>query len=128
LCEGDIGKKDLFLKISELSKITGASIRSIRHYEKRNLLTSTRLDNGYREFDKSAIDRIKTIQIYLGLGLTTEQIEEIFNCMDTDINEDYDFFCDEMLRLYKDKLDEINSKVNALSVVKHRLEKQISQF
>jgi DNA-binding transcriptional MerR regulator len=116
------------LKISELSKITGASIRSIRHYEKKNLLTATRLDNGYREFDKSAIDRIKTIQIYLGLGLTTEQIEDIFSCMDNDIEKDYDFFCDEMLRLYKDKLDEINSKVNALTTVKHRLEKQISQF
>ena len=67
------------MKISELSKKTGASIRSIRHYEKKNLITAVRLENGYREFDESAIKRIRIIQLYLGLGLTTEQIEEIWS-------------------------------------------------
>lgn len=87
------------MKISELSKITGASIRSIRHYEKKNLITASRLDNGYRKFDELAIERIKTIQIYLGLGLTTDQIEEVFSCHDSKYEEEYDEFCEEMARL-----------------------------
>ncbi|HFK1546108.1 MerR family transcriptional regulator [Bacillus albus] len=114
------------MKISELSKKTGASIRSIRHYEKKNLITAVRLENGYRKFDESAIKRIRIIQLYLGLGLVTEQIEEILNC---EVNgpEDYEF-CEEMLETYQVKLDQINRQMSVLDVVKHRLEKQIMQM
>lgn len=115
------------MKISELSKKTGASIRSIRHYEKKNLITASRLDNGYREFDESSIERIKSIQIYLGLGLTTDQIEEFLNCMDIHPPYDIDELCEEVFDVYEEKLAEINRKINALSVVKERLEKQINQ-
>jgi DNA-binding transcriptional MerR regulator len=116
------------LKISELSKITGVSIRSIRHYEKKNLITVSRLDNGYREFDRSAIERINSIQIYLGLGLTTDQIEEIFSCHDSKYEEEYDELCEEMESVYEEKLSEINIKINTLEIVKHRLENQIKKF
>ncbi|MEF7559728.1 MerR family transcriptional regulator [Bacillus thuringiensis] len=114
------------MKISELSKKTGASIRSIRHYEKKNLITAVRLENGYREFNESAIKRIQIIQLYLGLGLTTEQIEEILKC---EVNgpEDYEF-CEEMLETYQVKLNQINRQISVLDVVKHRLEKQIMQM
>ncbi|MCU4927237.1 MULTISPECIES: MerR family transcriptional regulator [Bacillus] len=114
------------MKISELSKKTGASIRSIRHYEKKNLITAVRLENGYREFDESAIKRIRIIQLYLGLGLTTEQIEEILKCEDNG-PEDYEF-CEEMLETYQVKLDQINRQISVLDVVKYRLEKQIMQM
>lgn len=114
------------MKISQLSKITGASTRSIRHYEKKKLITAVRLENDYREFDESAIKRIRIIQLYLGLGLTTEQIEEILKCEDNG-PEDYEF-CEEMLGIYQEKLDQINRQISALEVVKHRLEKQIIQM
>ncbi len=114
------------LKISELSKKTGASVRSIRHYEKKNLITAVRLENDYREFDESAIKRIRIIQLYLGLGLTTEQIEGILKCEDSG-PEDYEF-CEEMLETYQEKLDQINRQISALDVVKQRLEKQIIQM
>ena len=114
------------MKISELSKKTGASIRSIRHYEKKNLITAVRLENDYREFDESAVKRIRIIQLYLGLGLTTEQIEEILKCEDNG-PEDYEF-CEEMLETYQVKLDQINRQISALDVVKYRLEKQIMQM
>ncbi|WP_342718997.1 MerR family transcriptional regulator [Bacillus paramycoides] len=114
------------MKISELSKKTGASIRSIRHYEKKNLITAVRLENGYREFDEFAIKRIRIIQLYLGLGLTSEQIEEILKCEDNG-PEDYEF-CEEMLETYQVKLDQINRQISVLDVVKYRLEKQIMQM
>ncbi|ASZ65532.1 MerR family transcriptional regulator [Bacillus cereus] len=114
------------MKIGELSKKTGASVRSIRHYEKKNLITAVRLENDYREFDESAVKRIRIIQLYLGLGLTTEQIEEILKCEDNG-PEDYEF-CEEMLETYQVKLDQINRQISVLDVVKHRLEKQIMQM
>lgn len=46
------------MKISQLSRATGVSPRSIRHYEKKKLLTANRLENDYREFDESAVERV----------------------------------------------------------------------
>ena len=87
---------------------------------KKNLITAVRLENGYREFDESAIKRIRIIQLYLGLGLTTEQIEEILKCEDNG-PEEYEF-CEEMLETYQVKLDQINRQISVLDVVKYRLE------
>jgi len=114
------------MKISQLSRITGASARSIRHYEKKKLITAVRLENDYREFDESAIERIRIIQLYLGLGLTTEQIEDILRG-EVSAPDDYEF-CTEMLEMYQQKLDEINRQMSGLEVVKQRLEKQIMQM
>jgi MerR family Zn(II)-responsive transcriptional regulator of zntA len=114
------------LKISQLSKITGASTRSMRHYEKKKLITAVRLENDYRVFDESAIERIRIIQLYLGLGLTTEQIEAILKG-EVSGPDDYEF-CKEMLEIYQEKLDHTNRQIQALEVVKHRLEKQIASM
>ena len=71
------------MRISEVSRRTGVSIRSLRYYEQKRLLCPRRLENGYRDLDEEAVQRVKTIQMYLGLGLTTEQIEEILACTGT---------------------------------------------
>jgi len=62
------------MKIGELSARTGVSIRSLRYYEKLGLLTPSRNKNGYRDYSPLAEEQVRTIQLYLGLGLTTEQI------------------------------------------------------
>lgn len=59
------------MNIGQLSRMTGASVRSIRHYDKKGLLDAKRLNNGYRDFDETAIDRIQTIQLYLGSAVFT---------------------------------------------------------
>ncbi|KPV59098.1 MerR family transcriptional regulator [Paenibacillus sp. A3] len=116
------------MKISQLSKVTGASPRSIRHYEKKKLLTANRLENDYREYDESAVDRVKTIQIFLRLGLSTEEIEQVLNCKDNYPEYEVDEYCDEMLAVYEEKLNEINKQMSALATVQQRLEKQIGQM
>ena len=68
------------MRISEVARRTGVSIRSLRYYEQKRLLCARRLENGYRDLDEGSIERVQTIQMYLGLGLTTEQIEEILDC------------------------------------------------
>ena len=35
------------LLIGQLASATGVSVRSLRHYEKCGLITSTRMSNGY---------------------------------------------------------------------------------
>ncbi|RED40245.1 MerR family transcriptional regulator [Paenibacillus sp. VMFN-D1] len=116
------------MKISQLSKITGASIRSIRHYEATNLLTASRLKNGFREFDEASIERIKTIKTYLNLGLTTKQIEKTLKCTDGSYKDEAEKVCREMIQMYEEMLLEVNRKMNALAVVKQEMEEQVRQM
>ena len=65
------------MRIGELSKETGVSERSLRHYEEKGLLPSKRLANGYRDFDESAIEKVELIQMYLQIGLNLEETARI---------------------------------------------------
>ncbi|VBB09039.1 Hypothetical protein LUCI_4325 [Lucifera butyrica] len=112
--------------IRALSDKTGASIRSIRHYEAKGLLVSRRLENGYRDYDEKAIVKVKTIQLYLGLGLTTENIAQIIDCP---AGAQYDRpVCKEAYKLYKDKLEVITKQIETLYSVQQQLQKRIKEF
>lgn len=111
------------MKISELSRLSGVSTRSIRHYDSKGLLQSNRLENDYREFDESAVQLVKTIQLYLKLGLTTDQIESLFKG-EIAAPDDYEF-CEEMLQMYEGKLQDVNENIKALEELKQLLERQI---
>ena len=43
------------MKISEIAKETGLTVRAVRYYEELNLIKSDRLDNNYRDYDKEAL-------------------------------------------------------------------------
>ncbi|GAA4830795.1 MerR family transcriptional regulator [Paenibacillus vulneris] len=116
------------MKISQLSKATGVSARSIRYYEKQKLLTAKRLDNDYREFDEADIKRIKTIQIYLELGMSTKEILEILKCHEDLDAYDSDEFCEEMLGAYEEKHAEIVQQIQTMTMVQRKLEQRIEKM
>jgi DNA-binding transcriptional MerR regulator len=109
------------VKIGELSKRTGVSIRSLRYYEEQKLLSSVRLPNGYREFTSLAEDQVRTIQLYLALGISTEQIASFLNC----VLKNKEAFCEEVLPIYKLKLKEIDDQIHLLNQIKSNLEDRI---
>lgn len=116
------------VRIGELSRLTGASVRSLRHYEQKGLILSERQENGYRSFENSMVQRVKTIQLFLGLGLNTDQIKEIIDCKYGNQNAEHEQFCEELFQTYEEKLDEINSQIYHLKQVKERLEQKMNEF
>ena len=112
--------------IRELSRRTDASIRSIRHYESKGLVHVKRLANGYRDYDESAVAKIKTIQLYLSLGLTTDNIAQIIDCP-TLLQSDRPL-CKAAYELYKAKLGEVNKQLDILRNIQLRLQEKISVF
>ena len=109
------------MKIGELSKRTGVSIRSLRYYEEQKLLASVRLDNGYREYSPLAEEQVRTIQFYLALGISTEQIASFLTC----VLKNKEAFCEEVLPIFELKLKEINDQIHLLSQIKSNLEDRI---
>ncbi|MCY9670680.1 MerR family transcriptional regulator [Paenibacillus alginolyticus] len=112
------------MRISELSKLTNVSIRSIRHYDNKGLLLADRLENDYRDFNDSAVEQVKTIQLYLKLGLTVEEIGALFKSEVADPDE-YEY-CEEMMVTYEEKLSTVNHQIEALHGLKRLLERQIA--
>ena len=69
------------MRISDLSRLTGVSIRSLRYYEEKELLSPTRTESGYREYEVEDVERVRKIQFYLQLGVRTEELAHLFhNC------------------------------------------------
>ncbi|WP_049126837.1 MerR family transcriptional regulator [Burkholderia cenocepacia] len=69
------------LTIGKLAQLTGASVRSIRHYDEHGLLASVRADNGYRLFPDKAVTQVKQIQRMIATGFTLDDIRGFPDCM-----------------------------------------------
>jgi DNA-binding transcriptional MerR regulator len=112
--------------IRDLSSKTGVSVRSIRYYETKRLLIPKRLKNGYREYDEMAVERVKTIQLYLSLGLNTDDIAQIIDCP-TSVQSGRPL-CKRVHELYEEKLADVNSKIAILQQVQLHLQARIRDF
>lgn len=69
------------MRIGELARHTGVSIRSLRYYEEKGLLHPDRTPTGYRVFDHADITTVAHIRTLLAAGLNTDLIAEILSCM-----------------------------------------------
>ena len=113
------------MRIGELSKETGVSERSLRHYEEKGLLPSKRLTNGYRDFDENAIKKVELIQMYLQIGLNLEETARMLRCLEIEPHL-YDNPCNSILTLYEDKLNEVTKQISLLSSIQKNLQQHVS--
>jgi DNA-binding transcriptional MerR regulator len=65
------------MTIGELTRATGVSARSLRHYEAGGLLKPRRRGSGYRDYDDEDLDRVQRIRDLIALGLTLRQIRPV---------------------------------------------------
>ncbi|MDX3379151.1 MerR family transcriptional regulator [Streptomyces sp. ME02-6991-2A] len=70
------------MRIGELAKAAGVSVRSLRYYEEQGLLTSTRSPSGQRHFREADVDRVGFIQRLYAAGLSSRTIMELLPCVD----------------------------------------------
>ncbi|GAB3112131.1 MerR family transcriptional regulator [Janibacter alkaliphilus] len=77
-------KPEAPLLIGELAAATGASPRSLRHYEAQGLIASTRQGNGYRTFDPEVVGQVRRIRRLLDAGFTLASIGVLLPCLEDD--------------------------------------------
>jgi DNA-binding transcriptional MerR regulator len=94
------------MKISEASRVSGASARSLRYYEDEGLIVPGRFDNGYRDYCASTIDRVLVIRSLLESGLPVRLIRELLPHL-TKRTDATEVVCAEFrdeVRAYRDRL------------------------
>ncbi|MPW35588.1 MerR family transcriptional regulator [Vibrio sp. B1Z05] len=63
---------------SKLAKLANVSPDTVRYYTKRGLIVATRNpDNGYKEYDRAALQRLKFIHQAREIGFALKEIEAI---------------------------------------------------
>lgn len=107
------------LTIGELAKEAKVNIATVRYYEKRGLIErAPRTESGYRVFPPETVEDIKTIKNAQDLGFTLEEIKKVMAIYKVD---DY-FPTEEMHQLSKEKLVEVNEKIDQLNRLRSLLE------
>ena len=111
------------MQIGELSKRTGASVRSIRYYQQQGLLQACRRTSGYREFDERAVELVSRIQVLLRNGFTLDEIRSV--AVDLD-ESNIDAVCREVAALYHRKLAELDERIREVERLKERIRERLS--
>jgi DNA-binding transcriptional MerR regulator len=104
---------DAALLIGELAERTGASRRSLRHYETRGLIRPLRSENGYRRYDREAVERVLRIRSLLRLGLPLAAVEVLLPCA---LDDRLAFEpCPELREMLRARLDRLDAAAEDLS-------------
>lgn len=98
-------------------------MRSLRYYEEKKLLKPTRLENGYRDYAESDIEKVKFIQLYFNLGLTTKEITDFFDCLFQ--NEEKLQCLPNAIEVGERKLNEIKIQIEFLRKAESQLERSL---
>jgi len=69
------------MRIGELSKQTGVSIRMLRYYEEQGLLKPKRTASGYRDFEHGEIRTLKRIKLLASAGMNLATIIQFLPCI-----------------------------------------------
>ncbi|AIO68477.1 MerR family transcriptional regulator [Burkholderia oklahomensis] len=112
------------LTIGELSQRTGASVRSIRHYDAHGLLASVRASNGYRMFPDKTVTQVRQIRRMIATGFTIDDIRGFPDCM---LLIEGARSCDQITDIQRRRLESIDRQIADLERRRTRLVKTLSE-
>ena len=99
--------------VSEISKLTGVSIRTLHYYDQINLLTPSIVSEaGYRYYDDLAVEKLQQILFYKELDFSLKEISKIMNSSEYK-KEDALIRQRNLLNLKRERLDKLIGLLDA---------------
>lgn len=116
-------KTQSLLRIGEVAKQSGLSIKTVRYYEEINLLAPTveRSESGYRLFHPQVLNRLAFIKRAQSLGLSLSEIADILFTHDQG-----QLPCGEVKQHLETKLATIAQQIATLEMLQTELEGVLS--
>ena len=74
------------MRIGDVAKATGVSVRALRYYEEQSLLAPVRSLRGQRQYADGAVERVHLIQTLFAAGLSSRSILSLLPCVDAKVN------------------------------------------
>jgi DNA-binding transcriptional MerR regulator len=113
----EVTSKQRYLRSGELARMAGVSPDTLRHYERKGLLTPPhRSANGYREYLAADLDRVRLVRGALGIGFTLDELARILKVRDRGGAP-----CHEVRALAGSKLSEVEKQLGELTELRDLL-------
>ncbi|MBI2855966.1 MAG: heavy metal-responsive transcriptional regulator [Chloroflexi bacterium] len=107
------------LKIGDLARATGLTVKTIRYYELLHLLEEPqRTESGYRLYDQADVESLEFIKQAKQLGLSLSEIRDILV-----LHEQRQAPCVHVLALLDQKLEQIDSIMRELDQFQRELKR-----
>jgi DNA-binding transcriptional MerR regulator len=110
------------MRVGELARQTGTTVRALRYYEAVGLVVPRRLSNGYREYDPLAVRQVAQIRELMALGLAVEEtrpfVESIADGSDGDL-------CAVSLATFRGTVTDMQKRIDELTAQRDALDARI---
>lgn len=114
------------MKIGELAKRAGVSTRMLRYYEAQGLITAERSANGYRSYQESDVERVRTIVSLIQSGLPSKLVQVVLTAQDQPAR--WGVSCDlEFAKLLREEAAAIDEKISCLTRSRTAVENYLQQ-
>lgn len=100
------------MRVGELARRAGVTVRALRYYEKAGLVVPARLPNGYREYDPAAVREVEQIRELMGLGLSVEETRPFVECLASGHGSGDE--CPASMAAYRQAIDELSERISRL--------------
>jgi DNA-binding transcriptional MerR regulator len=109
-----------YLRVGDLARQTGKTVRAIHHYEELGLLRpATRSSGGFRLYHPEAVERVRWIDLLNGLGLSLHETQGLLaRWWDSDRGPEA---MDELRQLFSAKLEETRANLRRMRELEQEL-------
>ena len=112
------------LKIGELAKLSGVSIKALRVYEKKKIIKPVKVDEetGYRYYSAGQMEMIESLLELQDMGFTLSEIEKVLSGKSSkdELSEIFDRKRDEL----QDRIWKTEARLKELEILKENLGKE----
>lgn len=108
------------IRIGEVARGAGVSVRAVRYYEQQGLLIAERSPSGQRLYRQDAIALVRFFQQMYAAGLTSRKITELLPCWNSGHTDA------EQRTMLRAERDRIQAKVDDLQHALNRLNQLIA--
>ena len=113
------------MHIKDVAERAGVSVKAVRYYEARGLVSPRRGSNGYRLYDDSDVRVVREVRALLSLGLTAEQTHPVVECLRA--GNDRADVCPASLSAYRDRIADIDDRIAELTGLRSQLADLLAQ-
>ena len=107
------------LTIGQAARSAGVGVETVRFYERQGLLQEPpRRDSGYRQYPEDVVARLRLIRRAKDLGFSLKEIKELLA-----LRVDPNTTCAEVRKRAKEKIIDVEAKIEALQKIKKALTK-----
>jgi DNA-binding transcriptional MerR regulator len=108
------------MRIGEVARRAGVSVKTVRHYESLGLIAPERLPNGYRDYDDEAVRLVAEAHALSGAGVRLEHTRPFLDCLSQGGEHADD--CAATRPAYREAIADLTARIDVLWRQRDRLQ------